>query len=226
MNNQIYLSGIFQNGYGFIAKMVMQDQELTLQEKGVYAYLCSFSGRGIDAFPSRQKICDDLKISNDSLGKYLKGLTNSGYISITQSKNETKFGNNIYTINLEKPCRKFSVSEKSDTNNNNILNNNNNNIYLKENKPKKQGFIPPTVEEIRQYCRERNNNVDAQRFFDYYSSNDWKDNQGKQVKNWKQKIIANWEKNASNSTTQNNNTQNTGNYHYEIINGYNTLVWE
>lgn len=52
----------------------------------------------------------------------------------------------------------------------------------------------PTLEEIKAYCLERKNDVDPQKFYDYYEANDWKDINGKKVKSWKQKMIANWEK--------------------------------
>ena len=52
----------------------------------------------------------------------------------------------------------------------------------------------PTLEEIEQFCKERGNGVDAKRVFDYYSSANWKDGRGNPVRNWKQKIIAVWEK--------------------------------
>lgn len=55
-------------------------------------------------------------------------------------------------------------------------------------------FLPPTLEEVRAYCKERNNHVDAQQFYDYYSVANWKDSKGTTLKNWKQKIIAVWEK--------------------------------
>ena len=35
-------------------------------------------------------------------------------------------------------------------------------------------FSKPTIEEVQAYCAERNNGVDAQRFYDYYESNGWK----------------------------------------------------
>lgn len=56
-------------------------------------------------------------------------------------------------------------------------------------------FVPPTLEEIEAYCKERNNSVDAQHFFDYYSAGQWVDAKGNKVKNWKQKIIT-WEKSS------------------------------
>lgn len=59
-------------------------------------------------------------------------------------------------------------------------------------KSKKQ-FTPPTLEEVRAYCIERGNNVDPEKFFDYYTAGQWKDAKGNRVKNWKQKVIT-WEK--------------------------------
>lgn len=57
---------------------------------------------------------------------------------------------------------------------------------------KKKIFIKPTLQEIQSYCLERKNSVDPKKFFDYYENGDWKDKDGKKVKNWKQKIIT-WE---------------------------------
>lgn len=70
------------------------------------------------------------------------------------------------------------------------------NITERADKPPRVRFIPPTVEEIREYCQSRGNGVDAQRVFDYYSAAGWKDSSGKPVKNWKQKIISVWEPKA------------------------------
>jgi predicted phage replisome organizer len=61
---------------------------------------------------------------------------------------------------------------------------------------RKKQFVPPTLEEVKAYCQQRGNKVDAQRFFDYYESGKWTDREGKPVVNWKQKMIANWEKKA------------------------------
>lgn len=63
----------------------------------------------------------------------------------------------------------------------------------KDKRDREKKFIPPTLEEIKAYCKERNNSVDAQKFFEYYSAGHWKDGQGRPVKNWKQKLIT-WEK--------------------------------
>ena len=57
---------------------------------------------------------------------------------------------------------------------------------------KRKRFTPPTLEEVKAYCRERNNNVDPQKFFDYFSESNWHDSKGKKVSSWKQKVIT-WE---------------------------------
>lgn len=75
-------------------------------------------------------------------------------------------------------------------------------IEILEKKAKKE-FVPPTLEEIKEYCLQRKNNVNYKKFYDYYTENNWKDNQGKQVNNWKLKVIS-WEGNATSSYGNNN----------------------
>jgi hypothetical protein len=58
--------------------------------------------------------------------------------------------------------------------------------------PKRKRFTPPTLEEVKAYCLERKNNVDPQKFYDYFNASDWIDSKGNKVKNWKQKVIT-WE---------------------------------
>lgn len=53
-------------------------------------------------------------------------------------------------------------------------------------------FIKPTLEEIKQYCLERNNNIDAENFIDYYNSNGWKVGKNP-MKDWKA-TIRTWER--------------------------------
>lgn len=64
---------------------------------------------------------------------------------------------------------------------------------LEGEKPKRKRFVPPTLDEVKAYCSERKNNVDPQKFFDYFSASDWHDSKGKKVVSWKQKVIT-WER--------------------------------
>ena len=52
-------------------------------------------------------------------------------------------------------------------------------------------FAPPTVDQVAEYCRERGNQVNPQRFVDYYTSNGWKVGR-QQMKDWKA-AVRTWE---------------------------------
>lgn len=60
----------------------------------------------------------------------------------------------------------------------------------KKSTPKR--FAPPSLDEVRTYCKQRNSSVDAERFFDYFEASGWVDSKGNHVRNWKQKVIT-WE---------------------------------
>lgn len=55
-----------------------------------------------------------------------------------------------------------------------------------EKKPKK--FVPPTLEEVEAYCRERNNDIDPEGFIAFYDSKGWMVGKNK-MKNWKSAVI-------------------------------------
>lgn len=74
---------------------------------------------------------------------------------------------------------------------------------------KAKKFVPPTLEEVQAYCLERKNNVDAKKFFDYYTASDWYDGKGNKVKSWKQKVIT-WEKNNINDKPATSKSKNDG----------------
>jgi len=71
--------------------------------------------------------------------------------------------------------------------------NDNDNDNVKE---KTKVFKKPNLQEVKNYCLERKNTVNAQKFFDYYEAGEWKDAKGNQVKNWKQKLLT-WESKQS-----------------------------
>ena len=63
----------------------------------------------------------------------------------------------------------------------------------KEHTARARGFVPPTLDEVRAYCRERNSPVDPVQFYDYFQAGRWIDAKGQPVRNWKQKLLT-WEK--------------------------------
>lgn len=66
-----------------------------------------------------------------------------------------------------------------------------------EKKEKRKRFTPPTVDEVRAYCEERHNNIDPERFINYYETNGWVQGKGKPIKDWKA-AVRTWEQNKYN----------------------------
>jgi len=75
-----------------------------------------------------------------------------------------------------------------------------------EEKKKEKEFVAPTLEEIEKYVNEKKLNVDAKKFFNYFTEGNWVDSKGNKVKNWKQKLLtwSSYQPGSNNSNTKNN----------------------
>lgn len=73
-----------------------------------------------------------------------------------------------------------------------------------------QRFVKPTVEEIANYCAERGNNVDPQKFFYYHESNGWKVGRNS-MKDWKA-AVRTWERNGFDNEATKPAVQSTRGY--------------
>ena len=57
--------------------------------------------------------------------------------------------------------------------------------------PQRKRFVPPSVDEVREYCMERGNSIDPQTFVDFYAGKDWMVGKTKMV-DWKA-CVRTWE---------------------------------
>jgi molecular chaperone DnaK (HSP70) len=69
----------------------------------------------------------------------------------------------------------------------------------KEKENAKPRFAPPTIEQVRDYCRERGKGVNPERWFNYYESNGWKVGRNP-MKDWKA-AVRSWETNGGGNQT-------------------------
>ena len=167
MSEILRTNEILSKGYGVSPKLVMIDENLSIEAKAIYAYLSSFCGSGNIAFPQISTIVNHLKVSNERFYKHFKLLIKYGYISVSQERTQGKFANNIYTLNTviapvveddeqpdieftetentdngktvdRKTVAEFSDNGKSKANNNNINNNSINNNNINNNKKEKE----------------------------------------------------------------------------------------
>lgn len=74
-----------------------------------------------------------------------------------------------------------------------VKNKDTNNIYINNNR----AFQKPSVEEVKNYCLERNNSVDPEAFVSFYDSKGWMIGKNK-MKDWKA-AVRTWEKSRKNA---------------------------
>lgn len=159
----------------------------------------------------REKLAKDLGLSERQVRTALNHLKSTNEITI---KTTNRFS--IVTIvNWEKYQDKEEETTNKTTNNKSDKRPTNdqqtttieqyNNITIEQDKEKnikkespKRKIIPPKLEWVKEYCQERKNNVDAEKFFDFYESKGWK--VGKErMKDWEASVRT-WEKDEKTET--------------------------
>ena len=84
---------------------------------------------------------------------------------------------------------------------------------------KRKRFEKPSISDIEQYCMERNNNIDANQFYDYYESNGWKVGKNS-MKDWKA-AVRTWERSEyRKSNYKKNSKEDAINVVKELMNEY------
>lgn len=91
-----------------------------------------------------------------------------------ESNNESNDEPAMKTTRKQRQPNNTNKNDKNDKNNKNNI------------------FIPPTLEEVISYCKERNNSVDPQKWYDFYSAKGWMIGKNK-MKDWKA-AVRTWER--------------------------------
>ena len=188
--------GKVQNeNYVLIQGWMINELKLKGNELIVYAIIYGFTQIEGQLFNgSLQYLADWTNSTKQGVVKNLKSLIEKGLIKKNDKViNGVKFCE-YYVTKFNRVCNKVEQGiqqslippmQQSLTNNINIDNTNNN---INNNKR----FKKPTIEDVKQYCLERNNNINAEQFIDYYEANGWKVGKNP-MKDWKA-TIRTWER--------------------------------
>ena len=172
------------NYYAILTSEVRYNENLTPNAKLLYAEITALINMNGECFASNKYFADLYGKSKTTISKWVSELVKEGYVEVKLTYKEgSKEINNRYirilkggiVKNLNTPILKKLKDNNTIVNNNTTYSN------------KK-----PTVEEIKQYCLQRNNGIDAEQFFDFYESKNWYVGKNK-MKNW-QAAIRTWEK--------------------------------
>ena len=172
-------------------------ESLEGKEADVFAVIQGFSQEGQGCFyGSLSKLSSFCGIkSKTTTQNILKSLVEKGaLIKSDEVRNGVKFCS--YTINPNwHGISKIDMGGISEIDTNNKEDININNTLSNKGRTK---FQKPSLDDIRQYCRERHNQVDPEKFFNFYESKGWVIGKSS-MKDWKA-AVRTWEQRRSETT--------------------------
>ena len=171
------------NYYAVIPAEVRYSKKLTPNAKLLYAEitaLCNMNGK---CTASTEYFCRLYEVSRVSIQKWLKTLEDNNYIkrvNIYRQGSKEILSRVITLVNT--PCKeKFTDNTNINITNTNLTDSN-----------KKALFKKPKLDEVKNYCILRKNNIDAEAFIDFYESKNFMIGKNK-MKDWKA-AVRTWER--------------------------------
>ena len=131
-----------------------------------------------------------------TISRWINELKKNGFIEITYTyKDGSKEIANRYIQICYEGISKNDKGVLAKMLKNNITSNNNNITYGNN----KVHFKKPNIDEVKNYCILRKNNIDAEAFIDFYESKNWFVGKNK-MKDWKA-CVRTWERRETKKTT-------------------------
>ena len=179
------------NYYAILTSEVRYNQNLTPNAKLLYAEITALINMNGVCFASNSYFANLYGKTKTTISKWVSELVKEGFVEVklTYKEGSKEIDNRYITIIKGGKVKKnVNPLVKKLKDNTTIVNTN---ITYSNKKP--------SIEEIKDYCLERNNGIDAEQFYHFYESKDWKIGKEK-MKSWKSCIIT-WEKRKQKTTT-------------------------
>lgn len=164
---------------------------------------------GYRCYPSIERVCKDTSLNKKTAQANIKKLIDMGLIIDTGRRVGASQRVKVLQVNLGL-IRNWDDPEngKIDDPKNGLIdvpengmqnqsvNQSMNQSDIGDKKTKSKKFVKPTFDDVYQYCKERGNRIDPNRFIDHYESVGWMVGRNK-MKCW-QACVRTWEKNQIN----------------------------
>ena len=182
------------NYYSYIPAHVRY-ADITPNAKLLYAEITALLQMNGVCFASNNYFSKLYNKNKVTISRWISELKRNGFIKIsfTYKEGSKEIANRYIQICYEGISKNDKEVLTKMLKNNNTINNNNTTYSNKGH------FKKPTIDQVKSYCIERNNNVDAEAFLDFYESKDWKIGKNK-MKDWKA-AVRTWERRETKKPT-------------------------
>ena len=185
------------NYYAIIPAEVRYNTQLRASEKLLFGEITALSNATGICTASNSYFASLYDVVPSAITKWISDLAKYDYIKVeyeTAGKEIKRriirlSGTHKYDEVFTKVVEGYSQKAKEN-------NTSNNNTSNKKEIYKEKRFKKPSLEEVKEYCIERGNSVNAEQFIDFYESNGWKVGKNS-MKDWKA-CVRTWERNRIN----------------------------
>jgi len=206
------------NYYAVLPSYIRYDNELSSFEKLLYAEISALANKSGICWAENTYFAKLFQKNTVTISRAIKKIERKNYIIVTYQKNGSQVVLRAIQIHVPEMLmveEDESIENQDETVNENGLTVNvavsknanrtvNKNVKEKNKRENKEilnnkllsikkKFKKPTLEEISAYCVERKNNVNPEKFLNYYESNGWRVGKNP-MKDWKA-CIRTWEQN-------------------------------
>ena len=183
------------NYYSYIPAHVRY-ADITPNAKLLYAEITALLQMNGVCFASNQYFSKLYNKNKVTISRWISELKRNGFIKIsfTYKEGSNEIANRYIQICYEGISKNDKGVLTKMLKNNNTINNNNTTYSNKEGRFKK-----PTLDEVKNYCILRKNNIDAEAFIDFYESKNWQIGKNK-MKDWKA-CVRTWERRETKKPT-------------------------
>lgn len=166
----------------WIPKEIWLDERLNALDKIILLEIDSLDNEETHCFASNDYLAEFCQCSVRKVSESISTLIKLNYLQVVSFDGRTR----ILQSKLEKNAKQTSKICKADTQkmpHNNINNNIDDNINI----IREKRFIPPSIEEVEEYIKTKNYNVDPESFVNFYTSKGWYVGKNK-MKDWKSAV--------------------------------------
>jgi len=172
------------NYYAILTAEVRYSKTLTPNAKLLYAEITALINMNGICFATNKYFSQLYGKTKTTVSKWVSELVKEGYIELHFTYKEgTKEIDKRYIRILKGGVAKQNYNPLVKNLKDNNININNNTTYSNK---------KPSIDEIKEYCLERNNDIDAEQFYDFYESKNWYVGKNK-MKDWRA-CVRTWEK--------------------------------